>query len=220
MINPDDLYFSSDEYRSILNELGENIKEEDRAQKAGDSIEACEYGLAVWDNLLKLMEMLQANSVYELDKANATIYDLLYWATSFADELQNACFIDKSFEEKKLNFCEAYTEMHRDMLDVEVRNLGNIRASLADSYYRMGKTEKADSLYRKWLDAEPDWGWGWIGWSDHHWLWEFTNVKKDVDKARRILMEGLSNPHVANRNTLEKRLKDLQEKHDQPIQTV
>jgi tetratricopeptide (TPR) repeat protein len=220
MIDPDDLYFSSDEYRSILGELGENIDKEDRAQKAGNSIEACEYGLTVWDNLLKLMEVLQANSVYELDEAHATIYDLLYWATCFADELQNACFIDKSFEEKKLNFCEAYTEMHRDMLDEKVRNLGNIRASLADSYYRMGKSEKADSLFRKWLDAEPDWGWGWIGWSDYYWLWEFTDVKKDIDKAKRILMEGLSNPTVADKTALEQRLKDLQDKHDQRIETV
>jgi len=27
-------------------------------------------------------------------------------------------------------------------------------------------TEKAEELFRSWLDADPAWGWGWIGWAD------------------------------------------------------
>jgi tetratricopeptide (TPR) repeat protein len=214
MINPDKFYFSSDEYRNLLDELGENIAAEDHAEKAGNSIEASDCGLMVWNNLLEIMKMLQANSIYELDRASATIYDLLYWATCFADELHNASLIDKAFEEKKLNFCKMYTEMHQDMLDKDVRNLGNIRISLADSYCGMGETEKADALFRKWLDTEPDWGWGWIGWSDYYWMWEFTNVEKDVEKAEKILIEGLSHPNVVGKRELKQRLKDLRKKHN------
>ena len=213
MIDPDELYFSSDEYVNILHELGDNIAEEGRAQKAGNSNEACEYGLKAWHNLLDLKERLQAESIYEMDHRNATIYDLLYWATCLADELHNASLIDKSLEAKKLQFCEAYTEMHRDFLNKDVRNLGNIRISLADSYFRMGETDKADSLFHTWLDAEPDWGWGWIGWSDCYWLWQYANVKKDIEKAEKILLEGLAVPKVSGRKELKQRLKDLQKKH-------
>jgi tetratricopeptide (TPR) repeat protein len=211
MLDPDELYFSSDEYRALLDELGENIEKEDMAERGCNSIKASEYGLKVWSNLLELKKMLCAHSIYELQEGHTTIYDLLYWATRFADELHNAGLIDKSFETEKIQFCETYVEMHRDMFDKEVRNLGNIRVSLADSYYRMGKVEKADSLFREWLSVEPDWGWGWIGWSDSYWLWEVPGLNRDFHKAKRILKEGLSVPNVSDRNHLEQRLKDLKE---------
>jgi hypothetical protein len=29
-----------------------------------------------------------------------------------------------------------------------------------------GHQQKADELYQSWLDDDPAWGWGWIGWAD------------------------------------------------------
>ena len=210
MLDPDELYFSSEEYRNLIDELGELISKEDLAQRSNNSIEAATYGLDVWDCLLELKDILCADSIYDLDQGLVTIYDLLYWATCFADELHNASLIDKSFVPLKIQFCETYVEMHKDMFDKEVRNLGNVRNSLAESYFRIGKAEVADSLYRKWLSAEPDWGWGWIGWSDNYWpISRCAGTKKDFIKAKKILEEGLSVPNVCDRNFLEERLKDL-----------
>jgi tetratricopeptide (TPR) repeat protein len=210
MLDPDELYFSSDEYRNLLDELGELIKKEDIAHRADNSIMAAEHGLEVWDCVLELKEMLCADSIYELENGGVGLYDLLYWATNFADELHNASLIDKSFEPVKIQFCETYVEMHRDMLDKEVRNLGNVRNSLAESYFSIGKAAEANSLYRKWLSAEPDWGWGWIAWSDNYWLIsKGSGAKKDFDKAKEILEEGLSVPNVSDRNYIEERLYDL-----------
>ena len=210
MLDPDKLYFSSDDYRNLLDELGELIRKEDIAQRANNSIKAAEYGLEVWDCLLELMEMLDANSIFELEEGQATIYDLLYWATSFADELHNASMIDKSYEPLKIQFCETYVAMHKDMLDNQVRNLGNVRNSLAESYFRGGKVEEANALYRKWLTIEPEWGWGWIAWADNFWLFtKSSGMKKDYDKAKEILVEGLSVPKVSDRNYLEERFVDL-----------
>ena len=209
MLDPDKLHFTSEHYRGLLDIIGEEIDREDMAERAGDSITASKHGLKVWGYLLKLMEMLKADSIYELDQGHVTIYDLLYWATSFSDELHNAKLKDKSFEKHKLNFCQSYVEMHRGMLDREVRNLGNIRTSLAECYYQMGKTEKVDSLYSEWLSAEPDWGWGWIGWSDLYWFWNI-GFEKDFKKAESILKEGFSTPHVRDREHIKQRLVDLE----------
>lgn len=154
MINIDELYFSSVQYRTLLERIGDGIEQEDLEQRAGNSIEACRHGLRVWDNLLKLMKMLKANSLYELSEQRATIYDLLYWASCLADELQNASIKDKSFVKKKLKFCKSYVEMHRGMLNKDVRNLGNIRVLLAETYYQIGEIEKADSLFHEWLKLE------------------------------------------------------------------
>lgn len=209
MIDPDKLYFSSTEYRDLLEEIGDEIEEEELAQRAGNSVEACNHGLIVWDNLLELMKMLKAKSLYEISSKGVTMYDLLYWADCLADELQNASIKDKSYIKKKLDFCEAYVEMHRGMLDKDVNNLGNIKISLAQTYYQMGEIEKTDSLFEEWLKLEPDWGWGWIGWSDSYWLRQDLGLENDFDKAEKILREGLSVPKVADRDIIEDRLNDL-----------
>jgi len=209
MIDPDELYFSSSRYRTLLERIGDGIEQEDLEQRVGNSVEASKHGLKVWDNLLELIKMLRANSLYELSEQGVTIYDLLYWATCLVDELGNASRKDKSFIVQKLRFCESYVEMHRGMLDKHVRNLGNIRVSLAETYYQIGDRGKADSLFREWLGLEPDWGWGWIGWSDCYWFWEYLGLEKDFDKAEKILREGLSVSNVSDRNHIQDRLRDL-----------
>lgn len=212
MIDPDTLYFSSEKYRNLLDVLGDRITDEDLAQRNGSPIEACRHGLHVWDHIQELMKMLRAKSVFELDQGHATIYDLLYWASEFTAELHNASLKDKAFASKKLEFCENYLEMHSNMLDKDVRNLGNVRISLAETYYQIGKGKEADALFREWLSAEPDWGWGWIGWSDCYWLWEIPNLPKNFAKAERILIEGLSVPGVSDIVYLKERFSDLQRK--------
>jgi pentatricopeptide repeat protein len=143
-----------------------------------------------------------------LDVGNATIYDLLFWAATFVDTLHNASIRDKSFGKHKLSVCESYVDMHRGMLDKDVRNLGNVRTSLAECYFKRGESEKADTLFREWLSVEPDWGFGWIGWSDLYWLWNL-GIEKDFDKAEKILREGLRVPNVNDREHIKERLTDL-----------
>lgn len=212
MINPDTLYFSSEIYRNLLDKIRDSITEENVERRKGNPIEACNHGHKVWNYLQELMKMLHAKSVFELDQRHVTMYDLLFWANGFTDELHNASLKDKSFVSKKLEFCENYLEMHSNMLDKDVRNLGNVRNSLAETYYRIGKEKEADALFRKWLSAEPDWGWGWIGWSDCCWLWETPKLKKDFGKAEKILKEGLSVPDVLDIDYLKERFSDLQKK--------
>lgn len=217
MIDPDELYLSSDKYSDLLDEIDIEIIEEAAEQKTGNSIKACKHGLKIWENLLELMKLFEANSICELDEKNATMFDLLHWAGNFADELEDASQKHKAFEAEKLNFCETYVAMHLNMLDKEVRNLGNVRTALAESYYKMGKTEEADALFRKWLNAEPDWGWGWIGWSDCYWFKKYIGLEKDFDKAEKILKEGLSITNVSDKDYVTERLQDLQkEKNKNP----
>ena len=44
--------------------------------------------------------------------------------------------------------------MHENYLDTEMRNLGNIRRSLADCYVMQGDYKTCDSLYELWLKNE------------------------------------------------------------------
>jgi len=102
-----------------LDEIGENIHREDIAERANNFIDASKYGLIVWENLIKLMKRLQAKSIFELQEGHTTIYDLLYWATSFADELHNASRIDKSFQTHKLQILSRAVDEAPEENDVE-----------------------------------------------------------------------------------------------------
>ncbi len=208
MLDLNELYFNSDRYRTLLEKIGSELRQEEIAERSGDPIAASKHGLKIWNHLLKLMKMTEAQSIYELEVEGATIYDLLYWAATFVENLHNASIMDKSFEQHKFSFCEAYVDMHRGMLHKDVRNLGNIRTSLAECYFKLGKFEKTDDLFREWLSAEPDWGFGWIGWSDLYWLWNF-GIEKEFKKAEKILKEGLKVPKVNNREHIKDRLADL-----------
>ncbi|HXB71494.1 MAG TPA: hypothetical protein VNY05_24880 [Candidatus Acidoferrales bacterium] len=83
----------------------------------------------------------------------------------------------------------------------------NWRRSLAESYFELGETGKAEALYRDWLNTDPGWGWGWIGWSD---CYRFTHTEmKDLNRSEQLLREGLSIVDVRDRAELEGRLADL-----------
>jgi len=192
--------------------IGDEIDAECFEERQENNIAACKHGFRVWECILELLKLLEAKSVYELDNNGVTIYDLPYWATGFADELSNACNKEKGYLPKKLSFCKQYVKMHEEFSDKELNNLGNVRSSLAETYYQLGEKEKADSLYEKWLKNEPEWGWGWIAWSDCYWLWRHIGLKQDFRKAERILRKGFSVKNVCDKEYIEERLTDLLKK--------
>src|SRR5260370_10281828 len=62
-----------------------------------------------------------------------------------------------------IDFCEESLRRfpREDQLMTE-----NRRRALAGAYFDAGMTEKAEGLFRSWLDADPGWGWGWVGWAE------------------------------------------------------
>jgi len=144
-----------------------------------------------------------------------TTYDLPYWVTCLSDELSAATFEGAGFAEKQLAYCKSYIEMHEGLSDKEIRNLGNLRNDLASAYCARGEIDIADALYEEWLGAEPEWGFGWIGWADHYSFgrWEAALKLRDLDKAERILNRGLAVRNVAYRDVMEERLETVQEEN-------
>lgn len=211
MRDPDDLYESSVEYRTLLDEIHELLDVEDKRQRAGDPVGAATTGLEAWRYLRELMALLQAKGVDEL--FGVTIYDLPYWASCLSDDLRAAAREDERFVQKHLDYCESYVLMHEGLSDQELHDLGNIRNDLAGLYCTRGETEKVHALYEKWLRAEPDWGFGWIGWADQFsfGLWEAALKIRDLSKAEKILRRGLAVEDVSDRDVLAQRLEGVRE---------
>jgi tetratricopeptide (TPR) repeat protein len=117
--------------------------------------------------------------------------------------LWNAGLEDRQFLTARIALCEEGLRRFRtdDALMTE-----NRRRAMAESYYELGETDKAEALYRGWLHLDPCWGWGWIGWSDCH---RFTRTeRRDWSRCEQILREGLAIADVRGRADIADRLAD------------
>ena len=80
----------------------------------------------------------------------------------------------------------------------------NIRRAIADSHYELGNKDACDQLYSAWLEQDPDWGWGYIGWADCYW-----NDSSNLIKSEEILKRALSRESVNDRADVLQRVIDL-----------
>lgn len=191
--------------RALINRINDSVAEEADCEQNNNCIAAANAGLKTWSSLKELMKILDAKNICDLEYR--TMFDLLYWASSLAHNLHNAAIRDKSFFQKKFLFCKEYVEMHEDFLNKNMRNLGNVRRTYAECYVDLGDFESFDRLYEQWLANEPDWGWGWIGWSDRYWL--FRSKNKNLTKAINILEKALAIKSVTDKNHIIDRLNEL-----------
>jgi hypothetical protein len=117
--------------------------------------------------------------------------------------LWNAGLEDRRFLRARIALCEE--GLRRFGADDELVT-ENRRRALAESYYELGETDKAEALYRGWLHLDPRWGWGWIGWSD---CYRFTRTEgPDWSRCERILRQGLGIADVRDRADIASRLAD------------
>lgn len=66
-----------------------------------------------------------------------------------------------------------------------------LRRSVAEGHFNLGRVAEADRLFEQWLEEEPDWTWGWIGWADCYAFTLHRSEPVDLPKATRLLTHGL-----------------------------
>ncbi len=172
----------------------------------GESDKAITAWFGVWKNILAVMD---ANKIKTLHEFNAVFRGSQFvrnWVQDVETELLNACWQNNNRCSERIRFCEEVIE----------RTAGNdssmiedMRRAIGDSYAVMDDRQQADSLFDGWLKADPEWGWGWIGWSDSYAL--FTRGEKDYGRAEQILKSGLAASGVRDRDDLLERLMRIYE---------
>lgn len=168
------------------------------------AVAACRIWVEAWKDVLHLFEKGGLQSIREFDERFGGSQSLFNWIQDLQDELWNAGLEDRQFLTARIQVCEE--GLRRFPTDDELLS-ENRRRALAESYYELGETDKAEALYRDWLKADPGWGWGWIGWSD---CCRFTRTElQDLKRCEQILREGLSVANVRDRPDLAERLADL-----------
>src|SRR5438477_2888713 len=125
------------------------------------AVAACRVWLEAWDSVVRILDKAGMQSIEEFDERFRGSQSLYNWIQDLEGELWNAGLEDRQFLTARIALCEEGLRRFQSDDDLMTENR---RRALAESYYELGETEKANSLYRRWLDADPCWGWGWIGW--------------------------------------------------------
>src|SRR5262249_24695125 len=168
------------------------------------AVAACCVWLEAWGDVLSLLDKGGLPSIHAFDERFRGSQSLFNWIQDLEDALWNAGLEDRQFLTARIAVCEEGLRRFPAEDDLMSENR---RRALAESYFELGETAKAETLYCDWLHADPRWGWGWIGWSDGY---GFTRTQfQDWQHAEQILREGLAVDQVRDRLDLLERLADV-----------
>ena len=174
---------------------------------ATGAVEACAIWKDVWRDVVRLADRFGLDDLEAFDERFGGTQCLFNWVQDFELELANAGGEDESFRRERISYCEEFLGRFPD---ADMVLTEGFRRALAESYYRTGAEETGERLFREWLDADPTWGWGWIGWSDAYWLLAGARgAAPDHDRAEKILKDALAEPLLREREYVLERLADL-----------
>jgi hypothetical protein len=173
------------------------------AQDRRDRAATCRHWNEAWSAVLNIMQRCGIETISAFDERFGGTQFVFNWVQDFGSELYYAGLDDKQFFGERVRLCQTVLERFReDSLTVE-----NFRRALAESYILLGETAVGDELFRQWLDQDPRWGWGWIGWAD---CYSVRNVQEpDAERALQILRQGQAVLGLRNRSHLLARIERL-----------
>lgn len=186
--------------------LDDKMQEGYKLNNSGHVEAACRIWLEAWDDAMELFDKAGFETISEFANHFLGTQCLFNWVQDLETQLWNAGLRDRRFLARRVEVCEERLERFEAEDDPAPENC---RRALAESYFELGETGKADDLYREWLDADPQWGWGWIAWSD---CYRRTRTQfTDLSRTEEILRKGLSIAGVRDFEDIAERLADLYE---------
>lgn len=171
---------------------------------SGGAAAACRIWLDAWTDVVLVLDKAHIESIREFDDRFGGTQSLFNWIQDLEGELWNAGLEDRQFLSARIEVGNEWLRRFAAGHDLITENW---RRALAESYYELGEGGKTEALYREWLKTDPQWGWGWIGWSD---CYRHTRTEsRGLQRSEQLLREGLSIAEVRDRADLAERLADL-----------
>ena len=169
----------------------------------------CDKWLEAWSDIQGLFTEGVAKDIYELDRKYNWSQFISNYAQDMEMELHNAGIKNISYHRKRAEFCQEL--LQRCGTDELI--ISNTRRGMAEGYFRSGEIETGDRLFADWLREDPDWGWGYVGWSDCYW----HNLKdKQYEKAEEILLVGFARSETRDKVAIADRLSNLYKEWGNP----
>jgi SEC-C motif len=167
--------------------------------------------LSAWSDVLRLSDATGIGSIEGFDDRFPMTQSLFNWVQDLEMTLEDAGRASREMLQALIDFCEESLRRfpREDQLMTE-----NRRRTMAQGYFDAGRAEKAEDLFRSWLDADPAWGWGWIGWADCYLPW--GGRPADLGQAEKLLRRGYRVPSVRDRADIAERLQEVCEDSGRP----
>jgi tetratricopeptide (TPR) repeat protein len=166
---------------------------------------ACDIWLEAWEEIKSILADTGLKDINELqDKYNWSEF-LSNYVQDLEEELHNAGLEDKEYFRKRIKYCEEMLEVcgEESMLLIE-----NTRRAIAESHFELGNEEECDRLFSMWLESDPDWCWGYIGWSDCY-FFKKERTDADLEKAETIIAKALSQKGIRDRLYVVERAEEI-----------
>ncbi|HEX2807875.1 MAG TPA: hypothetical protein VHN80_17075 [Kineosporiaceae bacterium] len=160
---------------------------------------ATDLWLQAWSGVLQLCDAAGITTIAGFDAQFPLTQSLFNWNQDLEMELGNAGLADPAKLQARL---AVGAELARRFTDVNPLTTQNWRRAIAESWFWLGETATADQMYRDWLDADPQWGYGWIGWADGHLPPARTGAPIDRRRAEELLQQGYAVPGVRDRDAI------------------
>lgn len=189
--------------RVCFEQVDEQMQEGYKLSATGRTAEACDTWWQVWE-WLKEKVTPAWNTLEALDEAFRGMQFISNWCQDFDEALENAGVDDPGYHRLRVRYCREFLET---FVDLEWPMRGNFLRAEAESYFRLGEIEAAEARFEALIEANPDWPWGYVGWSDEYWL--FHDGPKDYDRAEPILQRALERPNLEEREVVLERLEHL-----------
>jgi hypothetical protein len=167
------------------------------------TVEACDAWWQVWE-WLKDKVSPERQTIEALDADFRGVQSVYSWCQDFEMELGNAGLDDLAYYRLRIRYCREFLETFSN---IEWLLQGNFRRAEAQAYWRLGEVETAEARLEDLIQANPDWAWGYIGWSDLYWLYD--DSPKDYARGEAILRRALVRANLEDREHVVDRHKSL-----------
>jgi tetratricopeptide (TPR) repeat protein len=191
---PDRISFEQINHRM---QEGYDLLEQHRAAQA------CDAWWQVWE-WLKEKVTPERNTLEALDQDFRGTQSVFNWCQHFEMELWNTGLDDPNYLQLRIRYCREFLETFPHE---ECSLRGNFLRAEAETLWELGEIQTAKARFQALIEVNPDWAWGYIGWSDEYWL--MKDSPKEYDQAEAILRQALARPGLEDREDVLDRLKQL-----------
>ena len=170
--------------------------------------EACDAWWQTWE-WIKEKVTPERNTLAAFDEAFRGTQSVFNWCSHFEMELHNAGLEDPNYIRMRIRYVREFLDTFTELSWLR---RGNFLRAEAESYWHLGEIEKAESKFEALIEANPDWAWGYINWSDMYAMSFYEPV--DYDRAEEILQRALERPNLEEREMVLERLADVREQRN------
>jgi hypothetical protein len=174
---------------------------------------ATDQWLAAWSDVLYLCDATGLTTIAGFDQRFPMTQSLFNWHQDLEMELGNAGLDDPAKLHARIAVGEEIMSRFTDC-DRLVRE--NWRRAIAEAWFWLGETAKADQLYRDWLADDPQWGFGWIGWASGYMPPSGKGILTDYQRAEQLLRQGYAVKGVRDRDAIADWLRLARDKPKHP----